>query len=281
MSPELAPVIKLEDNLTVSVVRPRVAGKSHPFGNNSPQILKWHPALRKRLEGHAPKATNAEDLGEAEMSPTGDAERADTSPKEGVEKANIVISKLRFLEVAPEPGPSELSSHDDGSTSEKSTDEGHDEEKSTDQDLGEEAHRNPEARRSLASKSFRQNCEDIHEILAKTDALQTIVIALESDLAALALLESIQDTLGARAAHVRCLVLVKDLLWAEPITMLNGVPLHDFVSSHAATVLAATTPFGEDAVLVPATTDQSAWSDEYLHFYDGNILYRCCDQGRT
>eukprot|EP00961_Rhodomonas_salina_P215935 2917201-Rhodomonas_salina.1 len=89
------------------------------------------------------------------------------------------------------------------------------------------------------------------------------------------------EPVGRQGRQRHPLVCVKDLVWAEPIAMLNGVPLHDFVSSHAASLLAAVTPLDSDAVLVRGATNQSEWSDHYLNLYDGGVLFRCSEQGKT
>ena len=48
---------------------------------------------------------------------------------------------------------------------------------------------------------------------------------------------------------VRYVVLLKELRWAETFSMLNAIPIHDFVSCQRATILATTTAYKHDCIL--------------------------------
>lgn len=134
----------------------------------------------------------------------------------------------------------------------------------------------------LAAQSFVDKCDGVFDVLADTEALKTVVLALDSDLASLALLDSIQYRWGDKTSSaVRFLVLVKDLTWSESIAMLNGVALNEFVSSNALARVAATTPFDRDGVVVQGRPTQDEWSSEYLQLYEGNALYACTEQGKA
>jgi len=67
-------------------------------------------------------------------------------------------------------------------------------------------------------------------------SLKAVVFALPDDLNSLVLLEHIQEHLGERRNKVRFVVLMNELRWAEAFSMLDAVPLHEFVSSTQVTL---------------------------------------------
>jgi hypothetical protein len=62
-------------------------------------------------------------------------------------------------------------------------------------------------------------------------SLKVVVFALPDDLSSLVLLEHIQEHLGEGRHKVRFVVLMNELRWAEAFSMLDAVPLHEFVSA--------------------------------------------------
>ena len=67
-------------------------------------------------------------------------------------------------------------------------------------------------------------------------SLKSVVFALPDDLSSLVLLEHIQEHLGDGRDKVRFVVLMKELRWAEAFSMLDAVPLHEFVSATQVTL---------------------------------------------
>ena len=49
---------------------------------------------------------------------------------------------------------------------------------------------------------------------------------------------------------VRFLVVMNELQWAEAFTMLDAVPLHDFVSATKVDSMATITPYKQDCIIV-------------------------------
>jgi hypothetical protein len=50
-------------------------------------------------------------------------------------------------------------------------------------------------------------------------------------------------------SDVRYVVLMKEMRWAETFSMLDAIPIHDFVSCQRATILATTTAYKHDCTL--------------------------------
>jgi hypothetical protein len=111
---------------------------------------------------------------------------------------------------------------------------------------------------------------DMHDVLDKTESVRTVVLALEADAAALALLRVLQARWGAtKASKMRVVVLTQDVDSAEEFAALGAVAVHEYVASHTQAVLAAVTPFEKDAVLVHGSATQSAWSNAWFALHGG------------
>mmetsp|Transcript_1766 Transcript_1766/g.4035 ORF Transcript_1766/g.4035 Transcript_1766/m.4035 type:complete len:800 (+) Transcript_1766:86-2485(+) len=115
----------------------------------------------------------------------------------------------------------------------------------------------------------------IENVLDITDALQTVVLSLESDKENLALLKMLMSRWGAKASKIRVVVLIKEAESADAVSLLGAVAVHDFVAAHSQAVLASITPYEKDAVLVHGSATQSTWSAAWLDLYDQNAWSKC------
>lgn len=134
----------------------------------------------------------------------------------------------------------------------------------------------------LSSTSFNNRCTGVFEVIDDMiGSLKTVVLALPDDLTALVLLEHIQEHLQDKREKVRFLVLMNELRWTEAITMLDAIPLHDFVSARKVDNVAAITPFKEDLLLVKGSecSGPDTMSDAFLNLFDGPMLTKFCDVG--
>mmetsp|Transcript_21892 Transcript_21892/g.44513 ORF Transcript_21892/g.44513 Transcript_21892/m.44513 type:complete len:806 (+) Transcript_21892:69-2486(+) len=122
----------------------------------------------------------------------------------------------------------------------------------------------------LPPGSFESNMQavGIHDVLDNTDHLRTVVVALDSDQAALSLVKMLQTRWGhTKASKVRVVVLIQDPESAAAVAELGAVSVNDFVALHSQALLAAVTPYEKDAILVHATANQAAWADAYLGLF--------------
>jgi len=136
----------------------------------------------------------------------------------------------------------------------------------------------------LSGKSFADRCNDIFSNIDEMGtSLKTIVLSLPDDLAALVLLEHIQEHLGAQHDKVRYISIMNELRWAEAFTMLDAIPLHDFVSAIQVDNIATVTPYKEDCIIVRGDQMSKAeqMSDSFLNLYDGPMLTKFCATGSS
>jgi hypothetical protein len=105
-------------------------------------------------------------------------------------------------------------------------------------------------------------------------SLKAVVLALPDDLAALVLLEHIQEHLADKREKVRFIALMNELRWAEAFTMLDSLPLHEFVSATQTEFRAAHTPYSQDCTIVKGSdmTGPDSMSDAFLNLFDGPML---------
>jgi Kef-type K+ transport system membrane component KefB len=138
----------------------------------------------------------------------------------------------------------------------------------------------------LRTCSFETRCWPITEVLSSLQGLKVVVIALDDDLAALTLLDNIQDQLRKRQGtfeKMRFVVLMKELRWAEAFAVLDAIPIHDFVSNQKTVMLAATTEYKQDCIVVHSKDTQSPedMSDAFLKLFDGPLLAKTAPSGKS
>ena len=150
-----------------------------------------------------------------------------------------------------------------------------------------------EARLVRVRPSFDKRCQSLLHTLEGLTGVKVIVLALNDDLAALSLLDTIQEHMRRlKSSHssmlllprpeVRYVVLMQELRWAETFSMLDAIPVHDFVSNLKTTMLATTTAFSQDCTLVNGqkTSSLETMSDAFLGLFDGPLLAKCAPDGQ-
>lgn len=82
--------------------------------------------------------------------------------------------------------------------------------------------------------------------------------------------------------EVRYVVLMQELRWAETFSMLDAIPIHDFVSNMQTIMLATTTALGHDCTIVSGekTSSLETMSDAFLGLFDGPLLAKCAPGGQ-
>lgn len=137
----------------------------------------------------------------------------------------------------------------------------------------------------LSSHSFDNRCSSIHSLLDKLSGLKVVVLALPDDLAALTLLDKIQEHLRQSNVHknVRFLVFMQELRWAEAFSMLDAIPMHEFAAYQRTALLATTTEYKKDFVLINGSdcTGPDSMSEAFLNLFDGPLLAKCALQGKS
>ena len=61
---------------------------------------------------------------------------------------------------------------------------------------------------------------------------------------------------------VRFLAIIRELKWVEAFTMLDAVPLHDFVSTAKVDLVATITPYAQDCIIVKGQDTTGILNDE-------------------
>mmetsp|Transcript_72151 Transcript_72151/g.105746 ORF Transcript_72151/g.105746 Transcript_72151/m.105746 type:complete len:917 (-) Transcript_72151:538-3288(-) len=274
LPPPTFPVVPLEDNFMAQPVpnpddkNPfmlRSASIDNVVAKAALKILALEPHLDAEANSHSNSCMNS------------------PSKFKSPGRAEIEMSRRHAVPPFPEEesGPKELS-HTDGELEAQVVDDDDDEH---DVRISLDGDAYGKRKASLAARSFDDRCDNVYKILDGVSSLKVVVLALADDLAALTLLDKIQDHFRDANTHskVRFVVLMQGLRWAEAFSMLDAIPIHEFVATQHMTAFATTSSYNKDCVLMHGKdmTGPDTMSDAFLNLFDGPLLHKCAPGGES